>query len=133
MERCSMQVYNTASQRVEPFEPMALPVKMYVCGVTPKNEPHIGHARTFVINDTIRRYLEYRGFPVRYVQNFTDIDDKIIAAGLREGIPPSLAAQRYTDAYFRQMTRLNVRPADIFTYVTDFIPDIIAFIEQLIA
>lgn len=127
-----MQIYNTASQAVETFEPVALPVKMYVCGVTPKNEPHIGHGRTFVINDTIRRYLEYRGYPVTYVQNFTDIDDKIIAAGLREGIPPSQAARRYTEAYFRQMERLNVRKADIFTYVTDFIADIIAFIEGLI-
>ena len=58
-----MRIYNTESGRKEPFEPAALPVKMYVCGLTPKNEPHLGHARLFVVNDTIRRYLEYRRLP----------------------------------------------------------------------
>jgi cysteinyl-tRNA synthetase len=132
MERHTMQVYNTASGHKETFEPIALPVKMYVCGLTPKNEPHLGHARLFVVNDTIRRYLEYRGYPVTYVQNFTDIDDKIIAAGLRDGLPPSEAARRYTESYFRDMDRLGVRRADIFTYVTEFIPNIIAFVQGLI-
>jgi cysteinyl-tRNA synthetase len=127
-----MQVYNTESGRKEIFEVAQLPVKMYVCGLTPKNEPHLGHARLFVVNDTIRRYLEYRGYPVRYVQNFTDIDDKIIAAGLREGIPPSEAAKRYTESYFRDMDRINVRRADDFTYVTEFIPRIIEVVQGLI-
>jgi len=127
-----MQLYNTETGRKEPFEPGELPVRMYVCGMTPKNEPHVGHARLFVVNDTVRRYLEYRGFPVTYVQNFTDIDDKIIAAGLREGIPAADAAQRYTAAYFRDMERLNVRPADTYTYVTRYIPQIIAFVQALI-
>ncbi|HKT38099.1 MAG TPA: cysteine--tRNA ligase, partial [Ktedonobacterales bacterium] len=128
-----MQIFNTESGRKEPFEPLTLPVRMYVCGLTPKNEPHLGHARLFVVNDMVRRYLEYRGYPVKYVQNFTDIDDKIIAAGHREGIPASQAAERYTKAYFRDMDRLNVRPADEFTYVTRYIPKIIEFIEGLIA
>ena len=128
-----MQIFNTESARKETFEPLGSPVKMYVCGLTPKNEPHLGHARLFVVNDTIRRYLEYRGYPVRYIQNFTDIDDKIIAAGLRDGIPPHVAAQRYTESYFRDMDRLGVRKADEFTYVTQFIPRIIAFIQELIA
>jgi cysteinyl-tRNA synthetase len=128
-----MQIYNTETRRLEPFEPARLPVKMYVCGMTPKNDPHVGHARLFVVNDTVRRYLEYRGYQVTYVQNFTDIDDKIIAAGLREGIPASEAAKRYTDAYFRDMDRLNVRKADQFTYVTQYIPKIIEFIQGLIA
>ena len=127
-----MQIFNTESSRKETFEPLALPVKMYVCGLTPKNEPHLGHARLFVVNDTIRRYLEYRGYPVHYIQNFTDIDDKIIAAGLREGIPPHIAAQRYTESYFRDMDRLGVRKADEFTYVTQFIPRIIAVVAELI-
>jgi len=127
-----MQLYNTETGRKEPFEPGELPVRMYVCGMTPKNEPHVGHARLFVVNDTVRRYLEYRGFPVTYVQNFTDIDDKIIAAGLREGIPAADAAQRYTAAYFRDMERLNVRPADTYTYVTRYIPQIIDFVQALI-
>jgi cysteinyl-tRNA synthetase len=128
-----MQFYNTESGHKETFEPEGLPVKMYVCGLTPKNDPHVGHARTFIVNDTVRRYLEYRGYPVRFVQNFTDIDDKIIAAGLRDGIPAAEAARRYTESYFRDMDRLGVRRADVYTYVTEFIPQIIVFVEGLIA
>jgi cysteinyl-tRNA synthetase len=128
-----IQLTNTLSGRKEPFEPIGSPVRMYICGLTPKNDPHLGHARLFVANDVIRRYLEYRGFTVRYVQNFTDIDDKIIQAGLREGISPADAARRYMTGYFRDMDALAVRRADAFTYVTEYIPQIIAFIEQLIA
>jgi cysteinyl-tRNA synthetase len=128
----SIHVFNTESGKTELFEPIGSTVKMYVCGLTPKNEPHLGHARLFVVNDTLRRYLEYRGFPVEYIQNFTDIDDKIIAAGLREGIPPSQAARRYMESYYREMDRLNVQPASDYTLVTEFIPQIIAFIEGLI-
>src|SRR2546429_6217126 len=80
----------------------------------------------------MRRYLEYRGYPVNYVQNFTDIDDRIIQAGLREGIPASEAAKRYTTDYFRDMNALAVRPADAYTYVTEFIPQIIALVQKLI-
>ncbi|HEV2238324.1 MAG TPA: cysteine--tRNA ligase [Ktedonobacterales bacterium] len=128
-----MLIHNTESGREEPFEPAALPVKMYVCGLTPKDEPHLGHARLFAVYDTMRRYLEYRGYPVHYVQNFTDVDDKIIAAGQREGIPASQAAQRYTVSYFRDMDAIGVRRADEYTYVTDFIPQIITVVSGLIA
>ena len=127
-----MQLYNTESGRKEQFEPMGDVVKMYVCGLTPKNDPHLGHARVFAVNDTLRRYLKYRGYPVRYIQNFTDIDDKIIAAGLREGIPPFEAAKRYTESYFRDMGRIGVEPADEFTYVTQYIPQIIEMVATLI-
>ena len=127
-----MHIYNTESGRKEPFEPLTLPVRMYVCGLTPKNEPHLGHARLFIVNDTIRRYLAYRDYPVTYIQNFTDIDDKTIAAGLREGISPFEAAQRYMDGYFRDMDALNVLRADEFTYVTRFIPQIIEMVRGLI-
>ncbi|HEX9056711.1 MAG TPA: cysteine--tRNA ligase [Ktedonobacterales bacterium] len=127
-----MRIFNTESGRDETFEPASLPVKMYVCGLTPKNEPHLGHARVFVVNDVVRRYLEFRGYPVHHVQNFTDVDDKIIAAGLREGIPPSEAAKRFTRSYFRDMDALNIRRADTFTYVTEFIPRIIELIQGLI-
>src|SRR5215813_12778401 len=127
-----MQLYSTESNRKAPFTPIELPVKIYVCGLTPKNEPHLGHARLFVVNDMIRRYLEYRGYPVKYVQNFTDIDDKTIAAGQREGISAFDAARRYMDAYFRDMDRLNVRRADVFTYVTHYIPQIIEMVQGLI-
>jgi cysteinyl-tRNA synthetase len=128
-----MLIYNTLTGREETFEPAGQPVKMYVCGLTPKNEPHLGHARLFIVNDTVRRYLEYRGYSVHYVQNFTDVDDKIIAAGLREGIPPADAARRYTESYFRDMDALNVQRADAFTYVTEFIPQIIEMVQGLIA
>ena len=128
-----MQIYNTETRRKETLNPPELPVKFYVCGLTPKNEPHLGHARLFVVNDTVRRYLEYRGYSVTYVQNFTDIDDKIIAAGIRDGIPPAEAARRYTESYFWDMDRIGVRRADIFTYVTEFIPQIIDFVAGLIA
>ncbi|HEY7126052.1 MAG TPA: cysteine--tRNA ligase [Ktedonobacterales bacterium] len=127
-----MLIHNTESGREEVFEPYALPVKMYVCGLTPKNEPHIGHARNFVLNDVIRRYLEYRGYPVRYIQNFTDVDDKIIAAGQREGIPAAEAAKRYIDRYFAAIDPLNVRRADQYTYVTQYMPKIIAMIQTLV-
>jgi cysteinyl-tRNA synthetase len=127
-----MQIYNTETRRKEAFTPPEQPVKFYVCGLTPKNEPHLGHARLFVVNDTVRRYLEYRGYTVTYVQNFTDIDDKIIAAGIRDGIPPGEAARRYTESYFRDMDRIGVRRADIFTYVTEFMPKIIEFVAGLI-
>ncbi|HKD75713.1 MAG TPA: cysteine--tRNA ligase, partial [Ktedonobacterales bacterium] len=127
-----MQITNTLTGHKEPFEPISLPVRMYVCGLTPKNEPHLGHARLFVANDVIRRYLEYRGYPVKYVQNFTDIDDKTIAAALRENLTPFEVARRYMDGYFQDMDALAVRRADVFTYVTEYIPQIIAFVQQLI-
>jgi cysteinyl-tRNA synthetase len=127
-----MLIYNTETGRKEEFTVAELPVRMYVCGLTPKDNPHLGHGRLFVVDDMVRRYLEYRGYPVKYAQNFTDIDDKIIAAGLREGIAPSVAARRYTEAYFRDMDRLGVRRADVFTYVTDYIPQIIEMVQGLI-
>ncbi len=127
-----MQLYNTEARRKETFQPMGDVVKMYVCGLTPKNDPHLGHARSFTINDVARRYMEYRGYKVRYIQNFTDVDDKIIAAGLREGIPASEAARRYIDAYFDVMGRIGIRPADEFTLVTEYIPQIIEMVAGLI-
>ncbi len=127
-----LQLTNTLTGQKEPFIPVTLPVRMYVCGLTPKNEPHLGHARNFIANDVLRRYLEYRNMPVRYVQNFTDIDDKIIEAGLRDGIPPAEAARRYMTGYFDDMDALGVRRADVYTYVTEYIPKIITFVERLI-
>src|SRR5678816_4279995 len=115
--RVPMKITNTLSGRKEEFVPLNDPVRMYVCGMTPKNHPHIGHARLFVAADTFRRVLEYRGYRVRHVQNFTDIDDKIIVRARLEGISPAQAAANYTDSYFRSMEQLNVRQADVYPSV----------------
>ena len=91
---------------------------MYVCGMTPKFHPHIGHARLFVAADLIRRYLEFRGYQVKHVQNFTDIDDKIIARGELEGISAEESADKYTRSYFDAMEKLNVARAHVYPTVT---------------
>ena len=91
---------------------------MYVCGMTPKYHPHVGHARLFVAMDVIRRYLEYRGYEVKHVQNFTDIDDKIIARGQSRASAPTRVAAGYTESYFEVMEPLNVRRAHDYPTVT---------------
>jgi cysteinyl-tRNA synthetase len=105
---------------------------MYVCGLTPKNEPHIGHAKMFVTADLIRRYLEYRGYRVRYIQNVTDVDDKIIARAALEGITPREVAEKYSTSYFESVDALHCRPADHYPTVTGSMSNIIAMIEGLI-
>ena len=127
-------VYNTMSRKKELFIPVREgEVSIYCCGVTPYNEPHIGNARPFVVWDVIRRYLTYRGYNVRYIQNFTDIDDKIIAVANKEGVQWNDIAERYIAAYFEAMNALNVRNADVFPRVSDSMEDIICLIERLIA
>ncbi len=128
-----LRVYNTLTGSEEEFKPLGEVVEMYVCGMTPKFHPHVGHARIFVAMDVIRRYLEYRGYKVHHVQNFTDVDDKIIARSNKEGIPAHEVAQKYTDSYFEAMDALNVRHADDYPKATQVIPSIIAFIEKLMA
>ncbi len=107
-------------------------VKMYVCGVTPYNHPHIGNARPFVTWDVIRRYLKHVGYKVTYVQNFTDVDDKIITASNGEGVSWDTISNRYIDAYFDAMDALHVKHADIYPRVSTHIPDIIAMIDELV-
>ncbi len=126
-----LKVYNTLSARKEEFRPAGSPVQMYVCGMTPKFHPHIGHARLFVAMDVVRRYLEYLGYVVRHVQNFTDIDDKIIARAQEEGVTPAEVADKYTRSYFEVMDALNVRRAHVYPSVTAYIPQIIQFIQGL--
>jgi cysteinyl-tRNA synthetase len=128
-----LRITNTFSGQKEPFVPSGDPVRFYVCGMTPKFHPHVGHARIFVAADVIRRYLEYRGLRVYHVQNFTDIDDKIIARAAEEGIAPADVAAKYTASYFEAMDALNVLRAHAYPTVTGFMPQIIAFIEALIA
>ncbi|MBE0415792.1 MAG: class I tRNA ligase family protein, partial [Dehalococcoidia bacterium] len=109
-----MKVYNTLSSRKEDFVPGGDPIKMYVCGVTPYSECHIGHAMSYIIFDVIRRYLEFRGYRVKYVQNFTDIDDKIIARANQLNISTQELTEGFIARYFADMDALNIRRADIY-------------------
>ncbi|MCY3749135.1 MAG: cysteine--tRNA ligase [Chloroflexi bacterium] len=128
----TLAITNTLTGKKEPFKPLGDPVTMYVCGMTPKDRPHVGHAFMFVHMDVIRRYLEYRGYNVRYVQNFTDIDDKIIDRARAASRDPLDWAREYTDAYFEVMDRLQIRRADEYPRVTDSIPGIIDHVQELI-
>ncbi len=128
-----MRIFDTRSAQKLEFEPEHDPVLMYMCGLTPKNEPHIGHAKLFVTADLIRRHLEYRGYNVRYIQNVTDIDDKIIARAQMEGISPEQVAAKYSASYFASVDALYCRPADHYPTVTTTMPKIIAMIEGLVA
>jgi cysteinyl-tRNA synthetase len=126
-------IYNSMSGQKEPFETLEPgKVRFYACGPTVYNLFHLGNARMFVVFDTIRRYLEYRGYEVTYVQNFTDVDDKIIARANELGLDVRRVADMYIEAYFEDADRLGVRRATIHPRVTECIPDIIRFIEDLI-
>ncbi|MBT7081158.1 MAG: cysteine--tRNA ligase, partial [Chloroflexi bacterium] len=126
-----MKVYNSQSQSKEDFLPSD-PVKMYVCGVTTYSDCHIGHAMSYIVFDTIRRYLEYRGYSVKHVQNFTDIDDKIIANANRLNVPAKELADGLIDNFFADMDALNIQHAHIYPKVTEEISDIINLVKGLI-
>jgi len=128
-----LRIFNTLTGSEEEFKPLGDVVEMYVCGMTPKFHPHVGHARIFVAMDVIHRYLEYRGYAVHHVQNFTDVDDKIIARSNEEGIPAHEVAEKYTKSYFEVMDALNVLHADDYPKATLVIPAIVQFIEKLMA
>jgi len=129
-----LQLYTTLTRRKEAFEPIdPSNVRMYVCGPTVYDFCHIGHARSYVAFDTIRRYLEYKGYTVIYLQNFTDIDDKILKRAKETGQDPRQVSQFFIDAYFEDMDRLGVRRANFHPRVTDHITEIIKTVEDLIA
>ena len=128
-----MQVYNTLTNRKEEFVPIEPgKVKMYVCGPTVYNYFHIGNARPFVVFDTLRRYFKFRGYDVKFVQNFTDVDDKIINRAKEEGITAPEVSEKYIKEYFNDAEALNVLKADVHPKVSEHIPDIIAFVQDLI-
>ena len=128
-----VKVYNTLSRQLEEFVPIEPgKVRMYVCGPTVYNYIHIGNARAAVAFDTIRKYLEFRGYAVRYVSNFTDVDDKILRAARETGEEPRSLAERFIQAYHDDTGALNVAQADVHPTVTDNIDEIIAFNEALI-
>lgn len=127
-----MKLYNTLTRKKEEFVPLEEgKVKMYVCGPTVYNFFHIGNARPFIIFDTFRRYLEYRGYDVNYVQNFTDVDDKIINRANQEGISPDEVAKKYIEEYFTDADGLGIKRANIHPRVTDNIQEIIDFVKEL--
>lgn len=127
-----MKVYNTMTGQKEEFTPQDETVKMYVCGVTPYDNSHLGHAMSYIFFDVIRRYLKFRGFKVKYVQNVTDIDDKIIMRANQRGISTAQLSVKFETSFFEDMTALNVMPADINPRATEEIPEIIKVIQGLI-
>lgn len=129
----TIKVYNTLTKQKEEFVPIH-PGKanIYVCGVTPYNHPHVGNARPFVTWDVIRRFLEHEGYDVTHVQNFTDVDDKIINTANKEGVQWFDICNRYIDSYFEVMDKLNVRRAHVYPRVSEHINDIIATVQCLI-
>jgi cysteinyl-tRNA synthetase len=127
-----MKISNTLTSRKEDFIPQSDPVKMYVCGITPQSAAHIGHAMSYINFDVIRRYLIYRNYHVRYVQNFTDVDDKIIAKAVPLGITPLELADRNIAEFLKDMAAINIMPANVYPRVTQEIPSIIELVKGLV-
>jgi cysteinyl-tRNA synthetase len=127
------RLYNTRSRALETFAPLrGNHVRIYVCGLTPSAEAHLGHARSFMFFDVLRRYLVHLGYRITYVQNVTDIDDRSIAAGAASGVPWTEIVEGYLASFKRSMNRLHVLEPDQEPRATRFVPDIILFIERLI-
>lgn len=128
-----MKIYNTQSKKKEEFVPLEPgKVRMYVCGPTVYNLIHIGNARPMIVFDTVRRYMEYKGYQVNFVSNFTDVDDKIIAKAQEEGVSASEISQRYIEECKKDMAAMNVRPATVHPLATQEIGGMIDMIASLI-
>ena len=128
-----IRLYNTLTRKKEEFQTLEPnSVKMYVCGVTVYNDAHVGHAMSAIVFDIIRRYLEYRGYNVRHVMNYTDVDDKIINRAKQLGEDPLTLSQRYIEDYANDLKTLNVLPATSNPQVSKTMPLIIEFIQGLI-
>ena len=128
-----MQIYNTLTKSKQTFKPLEEgKVKMYVCGPTVYNLIHIGNARPMMVFDTVRRYMEYKGYEVNYVSNFTDVDDKIIKAANEEGVDPSVISERYIEECKKDMASLNVKPATTHPKATEEIDGMLEMIQTLI-
>lgn len=128
-----MKIYNTLTRKKEEFIPMNdREIKIYVCGPTVYNYFHIGNARPFVVFDTLRKYLEYKGKNVNFVQNFTDVDDKIINKAKEEGLSPGEISEKYIEEYYKDVEALNVKKATVHPKVTENMNEIISFVRDLI-
>ena len=129
----SIQIYNTLSKRKEEFKPLEPgKVKMYVCGPTVYNLIHIGNARPMIVFDTVRRYMEYKGYEVNYVSNFTDVDDKIIKKANEEGVEPGVISERYIAECKKDMEGMNIKPATKNPKATEEIGGMLDMIQTLI-
>ena len=128
----AIRIYNTLTRQKEEFKPLREgEVRMYVCGPTVYDYPHLGHARTYIAFDVVRRYFEHRGYTVLMVMNFTDIDDKIIKRANETGEDPKKLAEKFLRIFLEDMGALKVKPADIYPRVTEHMDDIINFIKKL--
>ena len=128
-----LKIYNTLTRQKEEFKPLHRGVvNMYVCGPTVYNYIHIGNARSAIAFDTVRRYLEFKGYQVNYVSNFTDVDDKMIKAAHEQGITVPQLADKFIQAFMADTTAVNIEPATKHPRATENIPDIIAFVQTLI-
>src|SRR6266498_5017117 len=128
-----LRLYNTLTRKKEDFQTLEPNVvKLYVCGVTVYNDAHVGHAMSALVFDVIRRYLEYRGYRVKHVMNYTDVDDKIIIRAKQLGEEPLKLSQRYIEDYTRDLNNLNILPATSYPQVSKTMPLIIQFIKGLI-
>ena len=127
-----MKIFNTLTGQKEDFHHCSEVVTMYVCGITAYDESHVGHAMTYIIFDVIRRYLGFKGYKIKHVQNFTDIDDKIIERANRLGILPAELANKYVDQYFADMDALNIQRADIYPRASEEIPKVVEVIQSLV-
>ena len=128
-----MQIYNSMTRKKEEFKPVNEgKVGIYACGPTVYNYFHIGNARPFIVFDVLRRYFEYRGYEVTFVQNFTDIDDKLIRRAREENTTVPAIADKYIAEYFVDAKALGIRPATVHPRATEDMPQIIAMIERLI-
>ena len=128
-----MKIYSTLTRKKEDFIPLKEgEVSMYVCGVTPYMEAHVGHAMSYIAFDVIRRYLEYKGYKVHFIQNVTDIDDKIIDRAFAQNTTTSELAKKYFSSFQEDLAALNVLPADEFPQATQEIPKILEVIQALL-
>ncbi|MFN3927948.1 MAG: cysteine--tRNA ligase [Pseudanabaenaceae cyanobacterium] len=130
-----LRIYNSLTRSKQEFIPSGKEIKIYVCGVTVYDYCHLGHARAYVVWDMVRRYLQFRyqnTHTVKYIQNITDVDDKILKRAQTEGISMLAVAEKYIQAYNEDMAQLNVLPADFYPRATAYIPQMIQLIENLI-
>ena len=128
-----MQIYNSKTRRKEEFVPIHPgEARIYACGPTVYNYFHVGNARPFIVFDVLRRYLEHRGYKVTFVQNFTDIDDKMIRRANEEGITVKELGDRFIAEYYKDAQALGIRPATVHPRATEHIPQIIALVQRLV-